>query len=807
MKRALKEEWETRDMIAKDIEQIMRLAKDAAFKHSLEPVVRQISELGMASIEEREGQPLHLSPKFFMSRNRIFIALLSDTLNTRIWPVTPPDTGIQDLVNEVIDTYNEYNDIFQVLEPGLCWPPLDETAPDVVQDVEELRQTIHNMEDKTEFLANFEVEIRRYQEEQQLLSGKPENIDEQLKEFDAQWFVTEDGLGIDLECLVNPVCETNMSYVYVVEDKYALKKCKDCLDSQRAFNRVKNEIKMLTDNQCMMFVPFIGILWKKEKRELYIVTEYMRNGALGHSFLSRADGTQKTRIAFGLAKGLSILHRKKVMHRDIKAENILLDDNMFPRIADMGTAREISQCNLTRAVGTPLWMANEVQSSRTYTEKVDVYSYGRVLWQMLIRSGPVDDDDHSGPAELARLINRCVASQPDTRPNIDEVVRMFECGDVFFHGADVNEVWSYISQCMLESEDDWIDGESITLFFSHVKGPQTIEACERLLDVYEKNACSSKLDASYVDAVVSVARSFLKHPCDCEREVCILAKLLYKIIISDNTSVLDSFEEKQGYDVVFQLFEHTPALSFELIKSVELRLSAGLVRVTDDYISTLERYLTSQDLECSLCALNQWRILLSWPWDSERIRPKLFSVAEFVSTIPWDTGDCLKLSCEYLLAFSEQDPSILSLKYNIMGRLCECIGLPGVRVESKQKALKFIARVIDDHQPSDNDCKSLLTTLCELVPSLTGNEVLVPIRVLHSMTQHRSVCAAVFHSHLLETVKDVILQKNKPEELSRPFLDIISKISESNTLEHTDMLSLDCISREISGSDVAGRSA
>lgn len=807
MKRAGKRDLEAWDTIVEDIDKITKLAAMASFKHSLDPVVRQLVKLGRESSQEREGQPLYLNETLFIEKNRRFIALLSDTLDTHIWPATPPAVGIQDLVNQVIDTYDEYNDIFGRLGRQLSQDRLDETSDAVVMDVEELRSTIHGMEDKTETMEDFEAEIVGYQKEQHRLSESPVDIDEQLREFDAKWFLSEEELGIDLEDLPSPTCETYMSYVYIVEGKYALKKCKQCFDSQRDFNHVMNEIRMLIDNQYMMFVPFVGILWKEEKHELYIVTKYMENGALDGSTgtcpqmaLSRAGrftGTQKTCIAVGLAKGLSILHRKKVMHRDVKLENILLDNNMFPRIADMGTAREIVQSNLTKAVGTWRWMANEVQSSRTYNEKGDVYSYGRVLDEMFTRSGPIDENDPSGPAKLARLIDKCQSLQPDFRPDIDEIVRMFERGDVFFAGADKDEVWSYISQYMLESEDDWMNGESINLFFRNVKEDQRIEGCERLLYVYEKNAGSGcTLDESYLDAVVSIARLFLEHPCDCEREVCILSKLLFKIITNDK--VRDSFQQKQGYDVVVQMFEQTGALSLELIRCIDICLSSGFVRVTDAFLAALDRYVRSQDMECSRWALNQWKVLLTSPWDGNGIPPRFYSIAEFVSPIPWDTGEYLKSSCEYLLVFSELDPSILSRHSSNIGRLCECIGHCGPR-ECKLKALSFIAKVIGSHPPSDNDCKSLLNTLRELVPSLTGNEVVRIIQVLRSLTQHRSLCAAVFHSGVLETVKDVILQKKKPEELTRPFLDIISKISDSNTLEDTDLPSLVRISEEISG--------
>jgi len=88
--------------------------------------------------------------------------------------------------------------------------------------------------------------------------------------------------------------------------------------------------------------------------------------------------------AYQLADALNFLHSKKIMHRDVKLQNILLKDNYQTLVlTDYGTATDLGRSLLTQEVGTPMIMAPEVISGTNYTEQCDIFSWAIVFWQLI----------------------------------------------------------------------------------------------------------------------------------------------------------------------------------------------------------------------------------------------------------------------------------------------------------------------------------------------------------------------------------------------------------------------------------------
>jgi hypothetical protein len=226
--------------------------------------------------------------------------------------------------------------------------------------------------------------------------------------------------------------------------------------------------------QHINLVKLIGFCCESDKRLL--VYENMFHGSLdAHLFDTTTDDdtvldwTTRYQIATGVARGLSYLHegcRKCIIHCDIKPENILLDASFVPKIADFGMAtivgRDFSRV-LTTFRGTMGYLAPEWLSGEAITQKVDVYSFGMVLLEIvsgrrnspkvyttssyhtsyfplqaisMLRDGDVTslvDPQLGGEFNLEEAIRLCkvafwcIQENEFDRPTMGEVVRVLEC--------------------------------------------------------------------------------------------------------------------------------------------------------------------------------------------------------------------------------------------------------------------------------------------------------------------------------------------------------------------------------------------
>ncbi|KAF8389854.1 hypothetical protein HHK36_024371 [Tetracentron sinense] len=182
------------------------------------------------------------------------------------------------------------------------------------------------------------------------------------------------------------------------------------------------------------------------------VVEYLPGGL--KSYLIK---NHRRKLAFGivvqlaldLARGLSYLHSKKIVHRDVKTENMLLDKTRTLKIADFGVARvEASNPNeMTGETGTLGYMAPEVLNGNPYNRKCDVYSFGICLWEIYCCDMPYPDLSFSEvtsavvcqnlrpeiprccPSSLANVMKRCWDANPDKRPEMKEVVSLLQAID------------------------------------------------------------------------------------------------------------------------------------------------------------------------------------------------------------------------------------------------------------------------------------------------------------------------------------------------------------------------------------------
>ncbi|KAK9681974.1 hypothetical protein RND81_10G040500 [Saponaria officinalis] len=164
--------------------------------------------------------------------------------------------------------------------------------------------------------------------------------------------------------------------------------------ASRLENQFTREVTLLTRLHHPNVIKFMAA--RKEPPVYCIVTEYMPEGSLRASLHKREHEPLPLRkvipFALEIARGMEYVHSQGVIHRDLKPENILIDQDFHIKIADFGIACEEVRCDrLADDPGTYRWMAPELIRHKRYGRKVDVYSFGLILWEMVSGSIPYED--------------------------------------------------------------------------------------------------------------------------------------------------------------------------------------------------------------------------------------------------------------------------------------------------------------------------------------------------------------------------------------------------------------------------------
>uniref|UniRef100_A0A8D3ADS8 Mitogen-activated protein kinase kinase kinase n=1 Tax=Scophthalmus maximus TaxID=52904 RepID=A0A8D3ADS8_SCOMX len=215
-----------------------------------------------------------------------------------------------------------------------------------------------------------------------------------------------------------------------------------------------------------------------------IIMEYCAQGQLYEVLRAGRKVTPRLLVdwASGIASGMNYLHLHKIIHRDLKSPNVLVTHNDTVKISDFGTSKELSDKSTKMSfAGTVAWMAPEVIRNEPVSEKVDIWSFGVVLWELLTGEIPYKDVDSSAiiwgvgsnslhlpvpstcPDGFKILMKQTWQSKPRNRPSFRQILLHLDIASADILGAP--------QETYFKSQSEW--REEVKKHFEKIKSEGT----------------------------------------------------------------------------------------------------------------------------------------------------------------------------------------------------------------------------------------------------------------------------------------------------------------------------------------------
>lgn len=227
--------------------------------------------------------------------------------------------------------------------------------------------------------------------------------------------------------------ETMCKKVLKIEDNITMK------DVQNAYK----EFEVIYSMKHPCICKAIGFNPQDEIRKgvttITIFLEYLQHNMNEVLKSHSEDFTLKTKMIIEISHAMSYIHKRGLIHRDLKIDNIMLDSNLNSKVVDFGLVKIYESFEnafdfnktMTRKVGTFAFMSPEMKRGDEYDYKTDVYSFGVVVYYIVFGNLPKIKNDNyisfpssskSASQFCIDLISRCLAYDPKDRPTFDEII-------------------------------------------------------------------------------------------------------------------------------------------------------------------------------------------------------------------------------------------------------------------------------------------------------------------------------------------------------------------------------------------------
>lgn len=279
-------------------------------------------------------------------------------------------------------------------------------------------------------------------------------------------------------------------------------------DQKTIIQNLIREVSIICKLDHPSIIQFIGFCPKDFHNNLkpIIVTEYATNGSLRSLIEAEIKGlsdhrwndTQKLITLYGIASAMLYLHLNKIVHRDLKPDNILMNEDLYPKVGDFGLSKilhfneeSLAAASKSGFKGTYLYSAPEILLENEYSTSGDVYSFGMIAFEIyttqipfekcslhkLIKnviSGVRPEFKFPLPSSYTNLIESCWAQDSKDRPTFEQIVNILKTDEGFITDTvDEIEFFNFV---------DYIDNYHISF-----KSDSSVSSLDEYLD-YDKNS-------------------------------------------------------------------------------------------------------------------------------------------------------------------------------------------------------------------------------------------------------------------------------------------------------------------------------